>query len=359
MDTPCEVENVVEKPVFIVGGGIAGLTVAKTLVDSGIPCAIVERDLNLGGHARQWACMATDRCQRCFCCLVEDLVRDINASQKANVMTGWDVSSVLASEGNGKQVSLKEIGTGKEIISDAQAVVFASGFVPYDPAEKLLWGHGRLEGVYTLAEVDALLRGDQLSQFIGAETGLRVAFFQCVGSRDASSGANYCSQYCCKAALRMALKLIHECPGIEITIFYIDLQLAGKYAGDLMKQAGQANVRLCQGVPGEIVQGSERALEVIVEQQGKNVKERFDRVILSIGQRPASVMSSQAAQLGLAVNEFGFLKPLSTLDNSRTANPGIYVAGASSGPKDIEQTLEHAGQTAAAILEDLQGGTLR
>ncbi len=211
--------------------------------------------------------------------------------------------------------------------------------------------------MHTLAEVDALLRGDQLSQFAGTGTGLKIVFFQCVGSRDASSGANYCSQYCCKAALRMALKLTHECPGIEITIFYIDLQLAGKYAGDLLKQAEQANVSLCQGVPGEIVQGSDRGLEVIVEAQGKNVRERFDRVILSIGQRPEGVMVAQAAHMGLEVNEFGFLKPLSPLDASRTATPGIYVAGASSGPKDIEQTLAHAGQTAAAILADLQGGT--
>jgi heterodisulfide reductase subunit A2 len=359
MDTPCEVEYVVENPVVIVGGGIAGLSVAKTLVDSGIACAVVERELSLGGHARQWACMATGRCQRCFCCIVEDLVRYVNASPEAKVMTGWDVSSVTGSGGNGTQVCLHEVGTGKEVVSDARAVVFATGFDPYNPAEKILWGHGRVDHVYTLAEVDALMRDDRLSQFLGTEIGLRVAFFQCVGSRDASSGANYCSQYCCKAALRMALKLIHECHGIEITIFYIDLQVAGKFAGDLLAQAAQSKVRLCQGVPGEIVQGSDGTLQVIVEQQGKNVREPFDRVILSIGQRPASVMMSQASRMGLAVNEFGFLEPLSALDSSRTATQGIYVAGASSGPKDIEQTLEHAGQTAAAILADLQGGAFR
>ena len=82
-------------------------------------------------------------------------------------------------------------------------------------------------------------------------------------------------------------------------------------------------------------------------------------MILSIGQRPANDTASYASQIGLAVNDFGFLQPLSILDSSRTAVPGIYLAGASSGPKDIEQTLEHAGQTAAAILADMQGGALR
>jgi uncharacterized protein with NAD-binding domain and iron-sulfur cluster len=55
--------SMVEKPVVIVGGGIAGLSVAKTLVDSGIKCTIVERSNRIGGHVRDWACMATDRCQ--------------------------------------------------------------------------------------------------------------------------------------------------------------------------------------------------------------------------------------------------------------------------------------------------------
>ncbi len=106
---------------------------AKTLADSGIACAIVERDPLLGGHARQWACMATDSCQRCFCCLIEDLVRDINASQKTDVMTGWGVSSVTVSEGNGTQVCLKEVETGKEVTSDVWALVFATGFEPVQP----------------------------------------------------------------------------------------------------------------------------------------------------------------------------------------------------------------------------------
>ena len=250
MDTPYEVKKVGDKPVLIVGGGIAGLAVAKTLTDSGIACTVVEREPHLGGHAREWACMATDACQRCFCCLVEDLVRDVNASEKAQVMTGWDISSVSGSQGDAKQVCLKEAGTGQEVTSEALALVLAFGFEPYNPAEKILWGHGRLEGVFTLAEADAMLRGDHVMPLAEPGSGTKIAFFQCVGSRDTSSGANYCSQYCCKAALRMALKLIHECPGSEVTIFYIDLQLAGKYAGDLLKQAEQANVRLCQGGSG-------------------------------------------------------------------------------------------------------------
>lgn len=345
----------IEKSVVIVGGGIAGLAVARTLADNGVRCTVVERDPGLGGHVGNWACMATDRCARCFCCSVEDLVASVRASDRIDVLTGWELSSIVASDG-GKQVSMQRTATREERVADAAAVVLATGFEPYDPREKVFWGHGRLSGVYTLSEVDAMVREDALSQFAGCGSQLEVAFFQCVGSRDAASGANYCSQYCCKAALRMALKLLHDCPKLSVTVFYIDLQLAGKYAGELLRTAKDKNVRFRQGVPGEILDAGE-SLEVIVESDGRNQRERFDRVILSIGQRP-NHLQGLSEPLGIPANEHGFMESKGALDSSRTVIPGIYLAGTCAGPKDIESTLEHAGQTAEAIIADLRRGQL-
>lgn len=339
-------------PIVIVGGGVAGLTVARLLAGNGIKSVIVERESSLGGHVGQWACMATDECLRCHCCSVEEMVNYALTSDMIEVRTGWELVSVSPSEGIAKQALLKETGTTTEEIAQAGALVLTTGFKPYNPGEKVLLGHGRLDQVFTLAEVDSLLRTDKLSLFTGDKNGLRVAFFQCVGSRDASSGANYCSQYCCQAALRMALKLIHEKPDITVTLFYIDLQLAGKYGGTLLKAAQAKGIRLLQGVPGEI-RDSEDCLEVIIESQGRNLHETFDRIILSIGQRPNS-LEPFAQQLGLSSDEFGFVRSNNTPDSSRTSVSGVYVAGTCCGPKNIENTLSHAGQTAEAIMADLR-----
>ncbi len=241
-----------DKPIAIIGGGIAGLTVAKLLAGNGIDCTIIESSNTLGGRVRDWACMATDKCMRCFCCSVEDLVNYARTSEKVHVRTGWELANVFPSERGVRRANFKRIGTSEEKIEEPAALVIATGFRPYDPGEKILWGYGRTDGIFTLAEVDSLLREDKLPQFTGDRDGLRVAFFQCVGSRDLSSGGNYCSQYCCKVALRMALKLRHECPEIAVTLFYIDLQVAGKYAGTLFKAVEDKGVRLLQGVPGEI-----------------------------------------------------------------------------------------------------------
>lgn len=341
-----------DRPIVIVGGGVAGLTVARLLAGNGIKSIVVERESSLGGHVGQWACMATDTCLRCHCCSVEDMVNYALTSDMIEVRTGWELASISPSAGIAKEALLKQTGTAREEVEQAGALVITTGFIPYNPGEKVLLGHGRLDQVFTLAEVDSLLRTDKLSLFTGDADGLKVAFFQCVGSRDASSGGNYCSQYCCQAALRMALKLIHENPRIAITLFYIDLQLAGKYGGALLKAARDKGVRLLQGVPGEI-RNSEDSLEVIIESQGRNLHETFDRVILSIGQRP-NALEPFAGQLGLSADDFGFLQSKDTLDSSRTSVAGVYVAGTCCGPKNIENTVAHAGQTAEAIMADLR-----
>jgi heterodisulfide reductase subunit A len=144
---------------------------------------------------------------------------------------------------------------------------------------------------------------------------------------------------------------------MDVTIFYIDLQISGKFAGALLNEALDKGVTLRQGVPGEITDHDGR-LEVIVESQGLNHKQAFDRVILSIGQRP-NPDRSMIDQIGLSQDNFGFVRSKSTLDATRTKVQGVYLAGTCCGPKDIEATLEHAGQTAEAIMADLRKGNLR
>ena len=239
---------------------------------------------------------------------------------------------------------------------DASALVITTGFVPYDPSEKIFWGYGMYDGVITLADLDTLVRKDDLKTLAASrDHALRIAFFQCIGSRDRSIGANYCSQYCCTAALRMALRLRNEYPDWEITIFYIDLQIAGSFSGSLLSKAAGRNIRLIQGVPGEVRAGTDNTLEVVREQDGRNMRETYDRIVLSVGQRPSPDNPDIAAITGLELDAFGFLGNGSVLEAGRTSIDGLYLAGTVSGPKDIAQTLEQAGQTSATVLADLKG----
>jgi len=342
-----------DKPVVIIGGGIAGLAVARSLLANGIGCTIVEKEIHVGGKVRDWACMATSQCLRCFCCSLGDLIEEVSSFPDAKVMTGFELTSATFADGE-IRVGVKSLQSGAEEFLNAEALVMATGYQPYDPSENLFWGYGRLEGVLTLKDMNEYVRNDDLAGFAGGIQGAaKIAFFQCVGSRDAAGGANYCSQYCCEAALRMALKLRHEHEDWEITMFYIDLQAAGKFAGSLLEEARKSKIRLIQGVPGEITQGADSMLQIVREDSGRNVRESFDRIILSIGQRPLPNSLRLADMAGLATNEFGFFASKDPLDGGRTSAARVYVAGTCSGPKDIEETLMHGGQTAAAIIADI------
>ncbi|MGO9569162.1 MAG: FAD-dependent oxidoreductase, partial [Desulfomonilaceae bacterium] len=127
-----------EKPVVIIGGGIGGLAVAKSLLANGIGCAIVEKENHLGGRVRDWACMATSHCLRCFCCSLEDLVEEVNSFSNAKIMIGAEPSSVTASRGE-IQVGVRSLGSGTDELLEAEALVIATGYQPYDPSEKLFW----------------------------------------------------------------------------------------------------------------------------------------------------------------------------------------------------------------------------
>ncbi|MFC1835669.1 hypothetical protein ACFL2Q_13195 [Thermodesulfobacteriota bacterium] len=300
--------------------------------------------------------MAGDECRRCFGCLVEDLAERVEASPMASVQTGWEFSALEGSTDSPDKVVIRSVQGGEQSSLDAAALVVATGFEPYDPTEKILLGYGRYEGVMTLAELDGVVRDDNLAS-LGAEVEgpVKIALLQCIGSRDAGIGADYCSQYCCRAALRMALRVLDEQPEWEVTVFYIDLQLAGKYAGELLSEARSKNVRLVQGVPGEVLASDDGMLRFYSERDGLNVKEEFHHIVLSVGQRAPTGASDLASGIGLDTDEFGFFSPRNPLDAGRTQVGGVYLAGCCAGPKDIERTLVHAGQTAAAIIADLNG----
>ncbi|MGC8907784.1 MAG: FAD-dependent oxidoreductase [Desulfomonilaceae bacterium] len=341
------------RSIVIIGGGVAGLAVAEALAENDLPCVIVEKEESLGGHVKNWACTATHRCLSCYCCKVDDLVHTVRSSDKITVELGWEVSQLVRNGSKIEKVGLRSTGDAAEKFVDACAVVAAVGFAPYDPSDKFFWGYGRLNGVVTLAELNQWARSGDLSAFVSDESQpLRLAFFQCIGSRDRTIGANYCSEYCCGAALRMALSLRYTHPHWDVALFYIDLQMAGKMANELMKAAQKQGIRLVQGVPGEILQGADISLSVVRTKDGLNAREEFDRIVLSVGQRPAPGIASLAEILGLSLDQFGFISVPRGLRGCRAAAAGVYVAGTCGGPANIQKTLLSAGDAAAAIIAD-------
>ncbi|MFH2009495.1 MAG: FAD-dependent oxidoreductase [bacterium] len=341
--------------VLVVGGGIAGLTAASALADLGVGVTLVEREVELGGHAAEWACMATDACARCSACLVQDQLHRVLVHPKIRVVTGAQVSAIEGGPGHFRLDVAPVKGNGQNgrkgptqlrlrsrYTEMAGCVVLATGFGPFDPTLEPLLGYGRFPGVMTTRELDRALRQDDLNALLSPEAGpQRVAFIQCVGSRDRERGREYCSQFCCRTTIRLVRRLRYLRPEIEPTVFYIDLQLMSKEFSTFFEEARRF-VRFVQGVPAEISPGdTEGSLRVYSAPSGAEKTEAFDfdRVVLAVGMAPPSQQPALVGLFGLEVNGFGHVASDALGETSR---PGILAIGACVGPTDIQSSCKRA-----------------
>jgi heterodisulfide reductase subunit A2 len=352
-------KGTMSKKVLVLGAGIAGLTSSVELARLGVDSVLVDHAPDLGGHAAKFSCKATDFCQRCGVCLLEDLLGRVAESDRIRVMTETSLVG-LAPDGPGFKATLcANHETGQEESAavehdemDFDAVILATGFSPYDAREKSRFGYGRVPGVFTGIELEAGLRDGSWVR----NPDEKVAFIQCVGSRDPKIGRNYCSRVCCAYALRMA-KGLKRSFGADISIFFMDLQSYERFSEKYLGRAYE-DFRLIRAIPSEIAEGSDgKPLLTYSSTENKTVAESFDKVILSVGMSPNSSNRSLEELLSVGLNTDGFIGKAG--EEARTSVEGVYVAGSAQGPRSIPETVTHAIKSVgavAAFLNDSSGG---
>lgn len=350
--------------VVVVGSGIAGLRTATALADMGLPVTLVERAQRPGGHAAEWACMATDACAKCSACLVQDQIGKAIRHPQIRVVLGAEVSSIAGAVGDyrvalvpaggavGQRLAWPELQLAEPREIAGSAVVMATGFDTYSAAASPMLGYGRLEGVTTTQDLDGALREDSLASFLPeASDSVRLAFIQCVGSRDRQSGHQYCSQFCCRTTIRLARRLRHLRPELEISVFYIDLQVMSKEFGAFYQQARDEGIHFLQGVPAEIVPGEERPLRVFSVPPGsaQAVALEFDRVVLAVGLAPTTSHPALAEAMGIQLNKLGYFPANGSGSAKTNGNSGIFFVGGCAGPTDIQGSCKQALAVATQV----------
>ena len=231
------------------------------------------------------------------------------------------------------------------------AVVVATGFEVFDAKKKGSLGYGRYPGVLTGLDLEHLLRREGVLRFPGGDKEpARIAFIQCVGSRD--EGHPYCSHVCCKYAMKLAALIRHRSPDTLVTIFYIDLQTAGKGFARFFDEY-KSDIRFVRGVPVEIVQAASGELEVKFEDisQGRVRRDTFDLVVLSVGISPRTDSWDLARILGLDMADDGFFDTAPSIGSNDTSVSGIFLAGTCQGPKDIPDSVAHGAAAASRVME--------
>ncbi len=248
----------------------------------------------------------------------------------------------------------------------AGAVVVATGWTPYRPDDpetgRPELGFGRYPEVLTNLQFERLCSasgptGGEIRVPGVATAPRRVVFLQCVGSRDRTTGASYCSRVCCMASLKQAILAVEKVPDVEVTVLYMDLRAFGKGYEEFLERAQRLGVVTRRGSPSEVYRKGD-ALVVRFEDTllGGTHELPADLVVLAAGLRPYTGLPELAEVLGIAVAEDGYLACPDARDPVLSRRPGIFLAGACRGPLDIPDAVASGSAAAAAALGHLLGG---
>ncbi len=239
------------------------------------------------------------------------------------------------------------------------AVILAPGFEVYDPTPAGVWGYGVYPNVITALQLERYLSasGPTEGHLIRPSDGKpvrKVAFMQCVGSRDENlCGNRYCSSVCCMYAIKEAVIARDHVPGLQTTIFYMDMRTHGKDFDQYLERArDEAGVRFVRcRVNGVETDGRGGDLRLsYVNEQGRQLEEFYDMVVLSVGmQTPKHVLElAYTADIQLTADNFAATTDFQPVQTSRA---GIFTCGAISGPKDIPQSVVEGSAAAAAVAD--------
>ncbi len=240
------------------------------------------------------------------------------------------------------------------------AVVLAGGFECYNPTMDPeggadIWCYDH-PGVLTAVEFERLLSGTgptggKLLRPGDDKLVEKIAWIQCVGSRDVQKNADFCTGICCMFSIKESLLAKRVTNGaVETTIYYMDMRTSGKgYQRYRINAEKEEGVRFVRSRPHSVFptdDGQGLKVEYVAE-DGTLVTDVYDMVVLAAGARPPRGMDKFAITTGVDLNQWGFAdtKPYAP---ERTSQVGIFAAGAFGEPKDISESVIQAGAAAQA-----------
>lgn len=236
------------------------------------------------------------------------------------------------------------------------SVVLTPGFEAFDATRRGEFGFGFAPNVVSNVQFERLLSASGPTQGhirrpSDGKAPKRLAFIQCIGSRDTGCDNEYCSSVCCMAAAKEAILATEHEPGLEVTIFFLDLRAFGKDFDRYCDRAKRQGVRFVRSFISRTYEMPHtRNLRLVYANADmKRVEEEFDMVVLSLGLEPSASLQEQAKRMEVVLNRWGFAdtRELAPLDTSR---PGIFVGGAFQEPKDIPDTVMQASAAAARAM---------
>ncbi|MCB9993199.1 MAG: CoB--CoM heterodisulfide reductase iron-sulfur subunit A family protein [Hyphomicrobiaceae bacterium] len=336
------------KPVLVVGGGPAGLSAARALADAGQAVVLVDKEDRLGGApilsgyaklvpSHEWAKDA-----------IGGMVSGVEGHKMVTVKTGTKVDKFDGDPGN----FVATLSDGSKV--EASATILATGFTHFDSVNKPEWGFGTYPDVVTTTQVEQMLStGAGVKCPSDGREPERVAILLCVGSRDRQIGREWCSKICCTVSANLAMEIREQLPNCNVYIYYMDIRTFGLYEGEYYWASQEEHkVKYIKARIAEVTSDGKRLLvkgeDTLVK---RPISIPFDMVVHAVGMDPNVDNMTLSAIFNVDLNKYGYIgKPSTYAHMSETSRPGVFVAGAATGPETIDDSIAQGKAAAIAAL---------
>ncbi|MBF0141884.1 MAG: hydrogenase iron-sulfur subunit [Magnetococcales bacterium] len=370
MDAPIPFEDPgFSKDILVVGGGVAGLTAAKNIADTGYKVVLVEKSDDLGGMLSRMHKVSPTKPP--YKDPEENPIAGLIAAVKGNgaikIHTGATIKKTAGAPG---LFDITIVKGGKESTERVGAIVVATGFGLYDagklPAQL---GHGSSPDVITSLQFEEMAKAGKIVRPSDGQPAKRVAFSLCAGQRS-TEHLEYCSGACCVYSLKQALYVKEQYADASTYLIYQEVRTPGQMEDFYRKVQDEGGVFI-KGDVTQVAKGAGGGLSVEVNDKLLRGKEKLevDLLVLAVGMTPSldTVDPNKASPVG--AGEFDYTKSVLNLDYRQgpslpelkwgfpdshficfpyeTRRTGIYVAGPARRPMGIAASVSDA--TGAAL----------
>jgi heterodisulfide reductase subunit A len=345
------------KPILVLGGGPAGLSAAYALANIGQRVALVDKADRLGGapilsgYAKlvpsgEWAKDA-----------IGGMVRRVEGHPLVDVHRNTIVKSFSGSPGDFRA----RLSSGADL--EVGAAVLCTGFTHFDSVNKPEWGFGTYPNVVTTTQVEQMISsGKGVRCPSDGREPERVAILLCVGSRDRQIGREWCSKICCTVSANLAMEIREELPRCNVYLYYMDIRTFGLYEDTYYWESQEKHkVKYIKARIAEVTSDGER---LIVKGEDTLVKRPitipFDLVVHAIGMDPNVDNLTLSAVFEVKLEKHGHIAKASSYSSMcGTSRPGVFVAGAATGPETIDDSIAQGQAAAMAAIASMPSRVLQ
>ncbi|MGD0320617.1 MAG: FAD-dependent oxidoreductase [Acidimicrobiales bacterium] len=253
----------------------------------------------------------------------------------------------------------------EDVEIDVGAVIVSTGYKLFAADLKPQYGYGSFQNVITGTQMERLLAPTRPYNTVlrpsDGKVPERIAYVMCTGSRDQTVGNPLCSKFCCMYSIKQNQLIMGVLPLADVTVYYIDIRAVGKAYDEFFEQAKMMGTNFVKGRVASISEKENGDLVLRfedIDNGGVLAEAEYDLVVLAVGVQPNADASHLFAPGELALDEYAYVDEIAEdLNPAATSIPGVFVAGAASGPRDIPESILHAGAAvsqAAAHLERMK-----